>query len=79
MLRDVEDVHEMLWEIFNEINESKHKVRLASTSANKAAVSAERAIGKSPMLLNKLKESTNLLNKLKDEINNDKKIISDMQ
>ncbi len=46
MLRDVEDTREMLWEIFNEINESKHKERLASTSANKAAVSAERAISK---------------------------------
>ena len=79
MLHDVEDTCEMLWEIFNKINESKRTIRMASTSANKAAVSAERAIGKSPMLLNKLKESTNLLNELKDEINNDKKIISDMQ
>ena len=61
MLQDVEDTCEMLWEIFNKINESKRMVRLASTSANKAAISAKWAISKSSMLLNKLKESTNLL------------------
>ena len=78
MWQDVEDTREMLWEIFNEINESKRTVRMASTSANKAAVSAERALSKSSMLLDKLKESTNLLNELKDEINDDKKTISDL-
>jgi hypothetical protein len=37
MWRDVEDTHEMLWETFNEMNESKQTVRLVSTSAKKAA------------------------------------------
>jgi hypothetical protein len=60
MWGDVEDTREMLWEIFNKINESKRTIRMASTSANKAAVSAERALSKSSMLLDKLKESTNL-------------------
>ena len=49
------------------MNESKRTVRLASTSANKVAVSAEMAVSRSSMLLNKLKESTNLINELKDE------------
>jgi hypothetical protein len=78
MWRDVENTREMLWETFNKMNESKRTVRLVSTSAEKAAASAKRAVCQSSMLYNKLKESSSLINKLKDEINNEKKVISDL-
>jgi hypothetical protein len=78
MWQDVEDTHEMLWETFNEMNESKRTVMLASTSAEKAAASAKRAVCQSSMLYNKLKENSSLINELKDEINNEKKVISDL-
>ena len=79
MWRDVEGTREMLWETFNEMNESKRTVRLASTSAEKAAASAERARGRSSMLYNKLRESSSLINELKDEINDEKKVLSDLR
>jgi hypothetical protein len=69
MWQDVEDAREMLWETFNKMNESKQTVKLASTSAEKAAASAKRAVCRSSTLYNKLKESSSLINKLKDEIN----------
>ena len=78
MWRDVEDTCEMLWETFNKMNESKWTVRLASTSAEKAAASAKRAVCQSSMLYNKLKENSSLINELKDEINNEKKVFSDL-
>ena len=85
MWQDVEDMYEMLWEIYNKMNEFKWTVRMASTSANKAAVSAERAVSKAEkamsnlsMLLNRLKESTNLINELKDEISDNTKIVLDL-
>jgi hypothetical protein len=74
MLRDMEDTHEMLWETFNEINESKRAVRIASTSAEKVAAYAERVKGKSSTLYTKLKESSSLINTLKDEINDERVI-----
>ncbi len=67
----------MLWEILEEMNESKQTVRLASTSVNEAVASAERAASRLSMLFNKLKVSTSLINELKDEINDEKKIIED--
>jgi hypothetical protein len=74
----VEDTREMLWETFNEMNKSKQTVRLASTSAEKAAASTKRAVCQLSMLYNKLKESSSLINELKDEINNEKKVILDL-
>jgi hypothetical protein len=53
-------------------------MRLASTSAEKAGASAERAVCQSSILSNKLKESSSLINELKDEINGEKKVISDL-
>jgi hypothetical protein len=60
------------------MNESKRTVRLVSTSAEKAAASAKRAVCQSSMLNNKLKESSSLINELKNEINDEKKVISDL-
>jgi hypothetical protein len=77
MWSDVEGTREMLWETFDEMSESKRTVRLATTSAKKAAASAERATEKLFMLYKKLKESSSLINELKDEINDDQKVISD--
>ena len=54
-------------------------MRLASTSAEKAGASAERAVCQSSILSNKLKESSSLINELKDEINGEKKVISDLR
>jgi methyl-accepting chemotaxis protein len=79
MWQDMQSTHEMLWEIFNEMNESKHKVKLVYTSAKKAAATAKRATSRSSMLFIKLKESTNLINKLKDEVNDEKKVILDLR
>jgi hypothetical protein len=79
MWQDVQGTHEMLWEILEEVNESKWTVRLASTSANKAAESAERAASRSSTLFNKLKEITTLINELKGKINDKKKIIEDLR
>jgi len=79
MLRDMEDTHEMLWETFNEINESKRAVRIASTSAEKVAAYAERVQGKSSTLYTKLKESSSLINTLKDEINDEQRVILELR
>ena len=78
MWQDMQSTHEMLWEIFNEMNESKHKVKLVYTSAEKAAATAKRATSRLSMLFIKLKESTNLINELKDEVNDEKKVILDL-
>ena len=79
MWRDMEATREMLWETFNEMNDFKRTMRMASTSAEKAAATAERAICRSSMLYNKLRESSNLINELKDEIRDEKKVISDLR
>ncbi len=76
--RDMEDTREMLWETFNEMNDLKRTMRMASTSAEKAASTAIRATCRLSMLYNKLKESSNLINELKDEIRDEKKVISDL-
>ena len=79
MLRDMEDTREMLWETFNEMDESKRAVRMASTSAEKVAAYAERVKGKSSMLYTKLKESSCLINILKDEINDEQRVILELR
>ena len=79
MLRDMEDTREMLWETFNEINESKRAVRIASTSAEKVTAYAERVKGKLSTLYTKLKESSSLINTLKDEINDEQRVILELR
>jgi hypothetical protein len=78
MWRDMEGTREMLWETFNEMSESNHTVRLASTSAKKVVAFAEREKGKSSMLYTKLKERSRLINELKNEINDEQKVILDL-
>ena len=79
MLQDMEDTREMLWETFNEINESKRAMRIASTSAEKVAAYAGRVKGKSSTLYTKLKESSSLINTLKDEINDEQRVILELR
>jgi hypothetical protein len=70
MWKDVEGTQEMLWEILEEMNESKRTVKIASTSADKEDASAQKAVNRSSLLYNKLKVSTTIINELKDEISN---------
>ena len=79
MWRDMKDMHEMLWETFNEMNNFKRTMRMASTSAEKAAATAERATCQSSLIYNKLRESSNLINELKDEIRDENKVILDLR
>ena len=71
MWKDVEGTREMLWEILEEMNESKRTVKIASISADKAGASAQKAANRSAVLYNKLKVSTSLINELRDEIRDD--------
>ena len=75
MRRDVEGKREMFSEILDEISESKWAVRTASASADKAAVSAQKATMRSSVLYNKLKVSTGQINELKDEISDEMNMI----
>jgi hypothetical protein len=79
MWKDVEATSEMLWEMFEEMNESKHAVKIASTSADKAATSAQKAMNRSSDLYNKLSISTSLVKELKDEICNEIKTIEELR
>jgi hypothetical protein len=45
--KDVEATWEMLWKMFEEMNESKCTVNIASTLADKAAASAQKAVNRS--------------------------------
>jgi hypothetical protein len=68
----------MLWEMLKEMNESTQTVKIASISADKAAASAQKALNRSTVLYNKLKESTSLINELKDEIRDEMKTIEEL-
>jgi hypothetical protein len=79
MWKDVEGTREMLWEILEEMNESKQTVQIASTSADKADASAQKAVNRSSLLYNKLKVSTTIINELKDRISNKMKTVEEIQ
>ena len=79
MWKDVEATREMLWEMFEKINESTRTVKIVSTSANKAAASAQKAMNRSSDLCNNLKVSTSLINELKDEIWDEIKTIEELR
>jgi hypothetical protein len=79
MWKDVEGTREMLWKILEEMNESKRTVKIASTSADKADASAQKAVNRSSLLDNKLKVSTTIINELKDEISNEMKTVEELQ
>jgi chromosome segregation ATPase len=77
--RDVNGMREMFSELLDEVSESKQAVRTASASADKAAVSAQKAMMRSSLLYNKLKVSTGTINALKDEINDEMNKVEELR
>ena len=77
--RDVNGTREMFSELLDEVSESKRAVRTASASADKAAVSAQKARMRSSLLYNKLKVSTGQINALKDEINDEMNKVEELR
>ncbi len=69
----------MLCEMLAEMNELKWSVKVASTSADKALVSKQKAAIKASALFDKLHVSTCLINELEDDINNKMKTIKDLR
>jgi hypothetical protein len=76
---DVEGTCGMLCEMLVEMNESKRSVKVASTSADKASASKQKAAMKASALFDKLHVSTCLTNELKDDINDKMKTIKDLR
>lgn len=74
----MEGTQEMLWEILNEVNESKQSAKIASTTVDRALVSVQKAVTISSVLYNKLKERRGLINKLKDVITDVTKTIREL-
>jgi chromosome segregation ATPase len=77
--REVNGMREMFSELLDEVSESKRAVRTASASADKAAVSAQKAMMRSSLLYNKLKVSTGTINALKDEINDEMNKVEELR
>ncbi len=75
---DIKGTCEMLCEMLAEMNELKWSVKVASTSADKALASKQKAAMKASALFDKLCVSTCLINELKDDINNEMKTIKDL-
>jgi hypothetical protein len=79
MWKNVERTREMLWDILEEMNKSKQRVKIASTSADIADASAQKAANRSSLPYNKLKVSTTIINESKDEISNEMKTVEEIQ
>jgi uncharacterized protein YoxC len=75
---NVKGTCEMLCEMLAEMNELKRSVKVASTSADKASASEQKAAMNASALFDKLCVSTCFINELKDDINNEMKTIKDL-
>jgi methyl-accepting chemotaxis protein len=79
MWNDAEGTREMLWEMLDEMNESRRTIKFASASANKAMTLSKKAAKRASILFKKLQTSTSLINKLKDEMYDEMRTIDDLK